>query len=308
MNNKHLICGVLCLGGIAGVANAADAVTVEYPSVKIGGRIEARAENRDSEIQDLSRARVNIAGESKITDTISGIAFFEEEFKKDLNKTRYLYAGVKAEVGDGEALLVYGKTKGSMGVVTDFTDIQAFYGAVASDKFKVGKRVANSIAATYSNTTGTLFCANYASAEGTESGAFDGGYSVGLSQKIGDTGLSAGIGYAKQSAVQKKDSTQFDVALGYQVDKVYVGALYSEQTVKGKKAQGYDIATSYKIDSTYKATLGFGELHFEDGDSTRAVNADITAKLTKQFRTYVAVNFDTVNNEMQEAVGIRFDF
>ncbi|PSU87613.1 porin [Photobacterium kishitanii] len=308
MNRNKLVLGLLCLASTSGAVNAASIYKADDSKLEIGGRIEARAENRDHDISDLSRTRVKISGETKLTDTISGIGVFEQEFKAKSEKTRHLYVGIKAFLDNGYATLVYGKTDGSMSAVTDLTDIQAAYGAIAADKFKVGKRVANSIAATYANDSGTTLSANYAGAEGKAKGDFDGGFSIAGSQVIADSGLIAGIGYAKQAKVEKKSKQQFDIGLGYQLDKLYLGALYTKQKVKDKTGNGYDLVAAYKINSTYKATIGFGELHFDKGDATRAVNTDITAKWNKQFRTYAAINYDTVNNTVQEMIGVRYDF
>ncbi len=308
MNKNKFALGLLCLASASGAANAADIYKTDDSSLSIGGRVEARAESRDHDINDLSRARLKIEGETKITDSISGIAQFEHEFKNSSQKTRHLYAGIKSIIGNGTATLVYGKTNGSMSLVTDITDIQAAYGAVAADKYKVGKRIANSLAFNYTNKNGTSFAANYAGAEGKNKGDFDNGFSVGASQSFGDTGFIAGIGYAKQEKVGKKEKSQLDYALGYQFEKLYLGALYSDQRVGDKEGDGYDVVAAYKINSTYKATVGFGELHFDKGDDSRAVNADITAKWNKHFRTYAAVNRDLVNKDTQAMLGARYDF
>ncbi|WP_318499989.1 porin family protein [Photobacterium leiognathi] len=139
MKGKALLCGALCVSSFSSVVNAASIYADEGTSLAIGGRVEARAEYRDSDIIDLSRVRVNISGETLIGDGISGIGYFEQEFKASDNKIRYLYTGIKAAVGEGEAKVVYGKTAGAMSLVTDMTDIQAVYGAIAANKFKVGK-------------------------------------------------------------------------------------------------------------------------------------------------------------------------
>lgn len=308
INKNKLTLGLLYLTTVSGTVNAATVYKTDDSKLNIGGRIEARAENTEHDINDLSRARVKIAGETKLTDAISGIGVFEQEFKAKSEKTRYLYAGIKTALDSGYVTLVYGKTNGAMSVVTDITDIQAVYGAVAANKFKVGKRIANSIATTYTNDFGTTLSANYAGAEGKVKGDFDSGFSVAGSQIIGDTGFITAIGFAKQTKVQQQSKQQFDIGLGYQLDKLYLGTLYTRQKVKGKTGNGYDVVAAYKINSRYKATIGFGELNFDQADDTRAVNVDITARWNSQFRTYAAINFDTVHNDIQQMIGIRYDF
>ncbi|WP_061012383.1 porin [Photobacterium leiognathi] len=311
MKGKALLCGALCVSSFSSVVNAASIYADEGTSLAIGGRVEARAEYRDSDIIDLSRVRVNISGETLIGDGISGIGYFEQEFKASDNKTRYLYAGIKAAVGEGEAQVVYGKTAGAMSLVTDMTDIQAAYGAIAADKFKVGKRIANSIATFYTNDSGTSLGINYSGKHTIKADTFKHGFSIGASQALGDTGLTLATGYADQTMIKKgkeKEKSQFDVGMGYQIKQFYLGALYTNQKLGSKDADGYDVVAAYKINSIYKATLGFGELHVKGGDDTRAVNGDITAKWNKHFRTYAAVNYDTVIDDTQAMLGARYDF
>ena len=308
INKNKLALGLLYLATASGTVNAASIYKTDDSKLSIGGRIEARAENVDHGISDLSRARVKISGETKLTETISGIGVFEQEFKEESQKTRHLYAGIKAALNNGYVTLVYGKTDGAMSVVTDITDIQAAYGAVAADKFKVGKRIANSLATTYTNDFGTTLSANYAGAEGKEKGNFDGGFSVAGSQKMGETGFITAIGFAKQAKVQQQSKQQFDIGLGYQLNKLYLGTLYTKQKVKGKTGNGYDVVAAYKINSIYTTTIGFSELNFDNADDTRAANVDITARWNRQFRTYAAINLDTIKNDVQEMIGIRYDF
>ena len=308
INKNKLALGLLYLATASGTVNAASIYKTDDSKLSIGGRIEARAENVDHDVNDLSRARVKISGETKLTETISGIGVFEQEFKAESQKTRHLYAGIKAALNNGYVTLVYGKTDGAMSVVTDITDIQAAYGAVAADKFKVGKRIANSLATTYTNDFGTTLSANYAGAEGKEKGNFDGGFSVAGSQKMGETGFITAIGFAKQAKVQQQSKQQFDIGLGYQLNKLYLGTLYTKQKVKGKTGNGYDVVAAYKFSSIYTATIGFGELNFDNADDTRAANVDITARWNRQFRTYAAINLDTIKNDVQEMIGIRYDF
>lgn len=308
INKNKLALGLLYLATASGTVNAASIYKTDDSKLSIGGRIEARAENVDHGISDLSRARVKISGETKLTETISGIGVFEQEFKEESQKTRHLYAGIKAALNNGYVTLVYGKTDGAMSVVTDITDIQAAYGAVAADKFKVGKRIANSLATTYTNDFGTTLSANYAGAEGKEKGNFDGGFSVAGSQKMGETGFITAIGFAKQAKVQQQSKQQFDIGLGYQLNKLYLGTLYTKQKVKGNTGNGYDVVAAYQINSIYTTTIGFGELNFDNADDTRAANVDITARWNRQFRTYAAINLDTIKNDVQEMIGIRYDF
>merc|ERR1712228_907246 len=147
------------------------------------------------EVTDKSRARVNIDAKTQIADGVQGIGFFEEEIgstksaDSQSNETRYVYAGVNS---DQYGQIVYGKADGSLGMLTDFTDIMAYHGNLAGNKIAAADRTSNNLA--YAGTFGDLtFKANY-----VFGGAFDKndqkandvhGFSTGAVYNVGDTGL-----------------------------------------------------------------------------------------------------------------------
>nr|WP_305464178.1 porin [Photobacterium leiognathi] len=180
--NKHLIALAVAAATLSGAASAAQVYSDDSSSLAIGGRVEARAllsehakngvvnpktdkvvydtQNTDKEVTDISRVRVNIDAKTQITDGVQGIGFFEREFKSNNgdDENRYMYAGVNS---DQYGQLVYGKADGSLGMLTDFTDIMAYAGSVVGGtKLAVADRTTNNLA--YAGTFGDLtFKANY---------------------------------------------------------------------------------------------------------------------------------------------------
>ena len=132
--NKKLIALAVAAASISSVATAAEVYSDETSSLAVGGRLEARAlmsedAAGDNQVSDKSRVRMNIAGKTDITDTVYGIGFYEGEYTSSGTSSdngsvnnRHINAGIGGDFGKN----VFGKTEGSLGMITDFTDIMSF--------------------------------------------------------------------------------------------------------------------------------------------------------------------------------------
>ncbi len=147
--NKNLIALAVAAATFSGAASAATVYSDDTSSLAIGGRVEARAlssengttqvskdqfktykeynqalvnQHTSNDVTDISRVRVNIDAKTQIADGVQGIGYFEREFTANTNndENRYIYAGVNS---DKYGQIVYGKADGSLGMLTDFTDI-----------------------------------------------------------------------------------------------------------------------------------------------------------------------------------------
>lgn len=208
--NKHLIALAVAAATLSGAASAAQVYSDDSSSLAIGGRVEARgllSEQKDSngkvsdEVTDISRVRVNIDAKTQIADGVQGIGFFEREFQSSNgdDENRYMYAGVNS---DQYGQIVYGKADGSLGMLTDFTDIMAYAGSVVGGtKLAVADRTTNNLA--YAGTFGDLtFKANYvfSGADYDKNGNKTDvhGFSTAAKYNVADTGLALGLGYGEQ--------------------------------------------------------------------------------------------------------------
>ena len=363
--NKNLIALAVAAATFSGAASAATVYSDDTSSLAIGGRVEARAllsengktqvsqddyntyneyhqalvnQKTSNDVTDISRVRINIDAKTQIADGVQGIGFFEREFKADNSndENRYMYAGVNS---DKYGQIVYGKADGSLGMLTDFTDIMAYAGSVVgSSKLAVADRTTNNLSyvGTFNNLT---FKANY---------VFDGaaynndgkktdqsGFSTAAKYTVGDTGLALGVGYAQQKdqtaindAVNQTSKQTFAVA-SYTIGDLYFGGLYkyghrdATNLINGDltDSQGYEFAAAYTMGKTvFTTTYGF----MKDERNTsgaydelaNALSVDGTYYFNSNFRTYASYTFNMLDKNKvgkvaasdQVVLGARYDF
>ncbi|MGR5077390.1 porin [Photobacterium swingsii] len=334
--NKNLIALAVAAATLSGAVQAAEVYSDETSSLAIGGRIEARAALKDSVVTDNTRTRVNIGAKSDITDSVYGLGFFEREFRgndaKDEN--RKLYAGIGSDYGQ----VVYGKIDGTLGMITDFTDIMAYHGNGAGAKIEAADRASNSLA--YTGSFDNLVVkANYRFKDSKAAGEKNDGYALGAMYTL-DMGLRFGAGYTEQKiesnkADQKKAKQAF-AAVSYEIGDFYVSGLYQDarnassltsvnnNSVTFEKTRGYELAAKYTLDKlVFTGTYNYLAPRGLD-TSEKLVNAyavDATYFFTNNFRTYASYKLDQaktdsmvketaplVRNKDEIVFGARYDF
>ena len=356
--NKNLIALAVAAATFSGAASAATVYSDDTSSLAIGGRVEARAQGLNGDIQDTSRVRLNIDAQTKINDDLTALGYFEHEFKtsqypgsaedgsenNDYNSAdgesdynRYLYVGVKSNT---YGQIVYGKADGSLGMITDFTDIMAYAGSVVGgSKLAVSDRTSNNLA--YSGTFNNLtFKANYvfdgaAYNDTTGQKTNQNGFSTAAKYTVGDTGLALGVGYAQQkdqtaanNSVNQTSKQTFAVA-SYTVGDLYFGGLYKYGhrdatnlvTNDLTDSQGYEFAAAYTMGkAVFTTTYGF----MKDERNTsgaydelaNAVSVDGTYYFNSNFRTYASYTYNMLDKNKvgkvaasdQVVLGARYDF
>ncbi|CZF79031.1 porin [Grimontia marina] len=319
--NKKLI--ALAVAAVASTSvSAAEVFNDGTSSMAIGGRIEARALMQDGDMTDKSRARMNILGQTEIAENVTGFGFFEHEYTTTTDEVRYGFAGIGTEFGK----IAYGKTDGSLGMITDFTDIMSYHGAGASSKIAVADRIQNNLA--YMGEFGGLTVkANYVG-ETTDLNnklVVDGGYSLGAVYAM-ENGLALGLGYADQGkdTLNSAAESQLQAAVSYSINNIYVAALYKdgEEKAAGVKTDltGYEIAAAYKMGQT-KFTTTYNNAESKTGsdksDTYDSIAIDATHYFNDNFRAYTSYNFNLLDkNDVENAkdaedqfvVGLRYDF
>ena len=367
--NKNLIALAVAAATFSGAASAATVYSDDTSSLAIGGRVEARAllsenakdgivnpktdvttyntQNTDNDVTDISRVRINIDAKTQIADGVQGIGFFEREFKADNSndENRYMYAGVNS---DKYGQIVYGKADGSLGMLTDFTDIMAYAGSVVGgSKLAVADRTTNNLSyvGTFNNLT---FKANYVFSGADYNNVLDAngvtigkkktdvhGFSTAAKYTVGDTGLALGVGYAQQKdqkavndAVNQTSKQTFAVA-SYTIGDLYFGGLYkyghrdATNLINGDltDSQGYEFAAAYTMGKTvFTTTYGF----MKDERNTsgaydelaNALSVDGTYYFNSNFRTYASYTFNMLDKNKvgkvaasdQVVLGARYDF
>ncbi|KMV31157.1 porin [Photobacterium swingsii] len=326
--NKNLIALAVAAATLSGAVQAAEVYSDETSSLAIGGRIEARGALKDGNVTDNTRTRVNIGAKSDITDSVYGLGFFEREFRAGTevagvkvspnDENRKLYAGIGSDYGQ----VVYGKIDGSLGMITDFTDIMAYHGNAAGSKINAADRADNSLA--YIGSFDNLVVkANYV----FDNGSNKDGYSAGAMYTL-DMGLGFGAGYAQQD--QGKDITsgkevdekqkQAFAAISYTYGDIYVAGLYQDaRNTVAEKARGYELAAKYTMDKlVFSGTFNYLE-NRDANVSEKAVKneyaVDATYYFTNNFRTYASYKLDQAKtdvagerNKDEFVLGARYDF
>ncbi|MGF1691392.1 porin [Photobacterium kagoshimensis] len=317
--NKNLIALAVAAATLSGAAQAAEVYSDETSSLAIGGRIEARAALKDSVVTDKTRTRVNIGAKSDITDSVYGLGFFEREFKgnKGDDENRKLYAGIGSDYGQ----VVYGKIDGTLGMITDFTDIMAFHGNGAGEKIEAADRASNSLA--YTGSFDNLVVkANYRFKDAKEGEKKNDGYALGATYAL-DMGLRFGAGYAQQETGSEKTdkaNKQAFAAVSYEISDFYFAGLYQDARQGSNKARGYEVAAKYTLDKlVFSGTFNYLKPRNVD-NAEAAVNAyavDATYFFTNNFRTYASYKLDRAKTEVngkkernkdEIVFGARYDF
>ncbi|GAB3525593.1 porin [Photobacterium alginatilyticum] len=334
--NKKLIALAVAAASISGAATAAEVYSDETSSLAVGGRFEARmvmADNEagDSKVTDATRVRVNIAGKTDITEDIYGIGFWEGEYTdgNDLDN-RHLNAGIGGEFGQ----VRYGKTDGSLGMLTDFTDIMAFHGNEAGNKLAAADRTSNNLAYVGSfdlSGNNLTVKANYVFTGENENanGTYDvDGYSLAAMYAM-DMGLAFGAGYGEQdgqAVLNTETGKQAFGAISYTIGDFYFAGLYqdAENTeVHGlnvEESKGYEFAASYTMGNTvFIATYNYLEDSNNDKDLRDSIAVDATHYFNKNFRTYASYKFNNLDTDSTVGItkaktsdefvlGARYDF
>ncbi|EAS42918.1 porin [Photobacterium profundum] len=332
--NKKLIALAVAAASISSVATAAEVFSDETSSLAIGGRFEARAVLADveqsngktsSEVSDNSRVRINVAGKTDITDTVYGIGFYEGEFTDgDEVNNRHLNAGIGGDFGQ----VVYGKTDGSLGMLTDFTDIMAYHGNEAGNKLAAADRTGNNLAYVGSfdlNGDNLTVKTNYVFAGSEENE----GYSAAAMYAM-DMGLAFGAGYGEQEGQAlsgDKTGKQAFGAISYTISDFYFSGLYQDArntnvygNINVAESTGYEFAAAYTMGkAVFIATYNYLEDTDKNADLRDSIAVDGTYYFNKNFRTYASYKFNMLDQDSSVGItkartsdefvlGARYDF
>lgn len=334
---KTLIALAVSTVAIASGAQAAELYNQDGTSLEIGGRVEGRLSLQDGKGDDVSRVRVHIAGKTAINDSLYGLGFYEAELKTNDNggdfdtesdgtdiATRLAYAGLGGNFG----LVSYGKTEGSLGVITDFTDIfSGIAGNTAADKLKVADRTDNMLA--YKGQFDDLalrgsyrFADRSEDTDGSYGDNDADGYSLSAIYAFGDSGFTAGAGYAEQDRAD-----EYMLAASYTIADFYFAGVYTDGNKQDDTRQkydytGYELAAAYTLGQTV-FTAAYNNAETEDETSVDNLAFETAYFFKPNFRAWVSYNFNLIDegdttgpgataskadSEDEVGLGLRYDF
>lgn len=315
MNNKKLKLGLFCtlLLSCHTFAEAAQIYNKEGNKLYLDGRVIARtAISGNEKIDgDKSRVRMNIHGETQITDTLYGFGRFEHDFtafeaesSAPSNYTRYAYAGLNEKYWGS---ISYGRNDGVLAYSQYTTMIFPVNGGgtYAADTF-MGKRGTGILTWKNNDLFGFIPGAELrlqyqGKNEGsrtirTQNGD---GYGISLGYVIPSTQLELSAAWASSQRTIKQQQTNYghgDRADGWIVGGLWqsnnwtIGAFYGETknmhfvnntqtTLSGfaDKAQNMEAGVRYRFPSKLTTAVGYRESKAKDlkgvGDALLIKNA-----------------------------------
>ncbi|EHA1081292.1 porin [Photobacterium damselae] len=323
--NKNILALAVAAAAFSGAVSAAQVYSDDTSSLAIGGRVEARAQGLNGDVNDTSRVRINIDGKTQINDDLYAVGFFEREFKtqeaskadynNDYNEAdgetsynRYLFAGIGSKT---YGQLVYGKADGALGMLTDFTDIMEYYGNEAGNKIAAADRTSNNLLYT-GNFGGFTVKANYvANGKADESDVNTTGYSFATKYDF-NNGLAMGIGYGQQknqgsNSNQDLNANQTFASASYTMGNLYfaglyqyarnVGYLYSYDDQKNNDYQGFSLATAYTLNQlVLRSTYNYMEKTTDANvKMANALDFDASYFFTPNFRVYAGYTINLLD-------------
>ncbi len=336
---------LLALAVVAVAATSANAATVydkDGTSLAVGGRVQAVVYNGKaaSDVGDgiaehdaglVNSARLNIAGSTKINDSVSVFAFSEWNMA-DGNKsatgdninTREQYVG--ADYGDFGKILG-GKTYDAANAVLAATDVFEDFGARLQSSINGDRRTGmfryvydnNGIFGSVSYQTaadGSSVAGNKADVEGGFAAAA--GYTFD-NVVFGPLSFKAGYSYIKgqndfsKTIGQFENSETFDnfkvisasIAWGSTDNGLYIGALYNTQRVKQRandfvpsnssnsdKKKGYELVVGYTFDNGIGAFTGYNFVDLKSKKGSFNSNSEIYRRVPVYVSYAINDNFN----------------
>ena len=330
---KYIMKKSLLALAVVAAATSANAATVydkDGTSLAVGGRVQSVVYNGNADAAEIAEkdaglvnsARLNIAGSTKINDSVSVFAFSEWNMA-DGNKsatgdninTREQYVG--ADYGDFGKILG-GKTYDAANAVLAATDVFEDFGARLQSSINVDRRTGmfryvydnNGIFGSVSYQTaadGSSVAGNKADVEGGFAAAA--GYTFD-NVIFGPLSFKAGYSYIKgqndfsKTIGQFENSETFDnfkvisasIAWGSTDNGLYIGALYNTQRVKQRandfvpsnssnsdKKKGYEFVVGYTFDNGIGAFTGYNFVDVKTKEGS--INSD--SKIYRRVPVYV---------------------
>ncbi|MDE1226103.1 porin [Vibrio aestuarianus] len=248
--------------------------------LNIGGRAEVRGNISDankttdnnSSYEDMSRVRLSVDGQQKLSDDVSFVGKYEFELVESDDadsddvafNTRFLYAGIETSHGN----LYYGHQNNAVTYLTDWTDMaETFSGYVNEYTVSTADRAKNVLRYEFTTDYGLTVQVdgNFNSDSGS---AQSDGYGVVLAYSI-PVGLDIGIGYSASDETygngnDTDTSDAFIAAAKYTNDNgiwlaaMYQGGSLSKEAIKNSDYNAADAYLGYSFgDNTVNLTYSY---------------------------------------------------
>jgi predicted porin len=322
---------------VSGSALAAEVYNSDGTSLSIGGRAEFRGDFQGKAsgaelkgtMDNASRFRVNVGGETKITNDLNGIGFYEAEqtvgngadTPKDISrntgntefKQRYMYAGLVA----GDNTVTFGKQDAATVQISQMSDNVSTHSGIQKNYIAAGDEQINN-ALNYSgyfmdalSVKASLLAASDADQDGY---ALSGIYTLPM-------GIGIGLGYAANENPNAQDSTQFIGGLNYKWEGLYVAGTYTQGegskqaiTAGDNDFTGYEFVAHYLFENNFQALVGYqkgeidpaGASKYDISDYYELTGIYYFNSSLRTYATYKVNNLENADNSLRLA--LRYDF
>ncbi|CDT09870.1 porin [Vibrio coralliirubri] len=333
---KAVLASAVVAALVSGSSLAATVYSSDGTELKIGGRAEFRGDfigsgdsstggvnEIEGSMKDKTRFRLNLGGETELTDTVTAFGFYEAEQSTGDSKfnNRYMYAGVDF---DGQALSVGRQDMASV-IVSDFTDITEFSGV--QQVIGAAKDKQDSVFAYRGGFDALQLEATYQANSEKDSDGYgiSGVYSLPF-------GLDLGLAYSGEDlGAGAGSANQILAGLAYSLDNLYLAATYSTGDSNDKAIltqtesfTAMEFAAQYKFTQQLSAALVYTYQEDEAANGSKSDSLDGVEiagyyKFNGNFRTYLSyylngldetkvANVVTVEQEDILRLGVRYDF
>jgi predicted porin len=329
---------------VSGSALAAEVYNSDGTSLSIGGRAEFRGDFQgqdsgaklDGTMQNKSRVRINVGGETDITNDLKGLAFYEAEQTVNSDgsnsqngdfKQRYMYAGLAS----GDNTVTFGKQDSATVQISQMSDNVATHSGIQKTYIQAGDEQINN-ALNYSGYFMDALSVKASLLASSNSG--EDGYALSAIYTL-PVGLGIGLGYAaNENPGNEQDSTQFIGGLNYTWQGLYVGATYTQGEGSKKYENnlgvslgdndytGYELTAHYLFDNGFQALAGYqkGEIDpagapkFDVSDYFELTGIYYFNSSLRTYLTYKVNNLKADSSTLAEdadnslRLGLRYDF
>lgn len=302
---KTLLATAILSGLVSASAQAATVYDKDGTTMKIGGRVEVRGDflsedggELDGTMYDMSRARINFKGKTKISEGLTGFAKMEYEIKQGENvKNRYLFAGIGTNFGD----FSYGRQDTANVQISDMTDIASEHSGIQKYIDASDDKQSNTFVYSIEVAEAVTIQADYSGSEEVDSDAY--GISALWSS---DFGLDLGASYSGS------DSTdQTTVGVAYTLNDLYLGATYAMGSVAdGDDFTSLEAAVQYKFTKEFRL-IGIYGMSDEDvaGDTNDYMAIEGQYRYNKSIRTYASYKLNNLDGQDDSLLlGLRYNF
>lgn len=314
----------------SGSTMAATVYKADGTELKVGGRMEFRGDFNGSTngqeiegtMENKSRMRLNVKGETELTDQLKGFAVWEaqqgvnssadNDEESDFDQ-RYMYVGMKGNFG----AVSFGRQDSAGVQISNMSDIATFTGDQKAFINSGDEQVNNTIAYGYEFDAVSLK-ASYIAGEDKDTDGF------GLSAIYNTPfGLDLGLGYsANDNGEGNGSADQVIAGLGYTIDQLYLAATYTTGDLDDDANQEFDgveLVAQYKLTKEFRMIAAY-QKQTEETNGVDVDTADffeLTGRydFNKNFRGYLSYMLNNLDEEdtgydINDTVrlGLRYDF